>query len=77
MKHADIIIPRGASNNIALQFVTENLQNKLYQMGCLQKSVDMKKENKVVQFPLVDQSLFFENQYAANIRTYNFEEDEK
>lgn len=29
MKHADIIVPRGAENDIAIQLLAENLKNKL------------------------------------------------
>jgi hypothetical protein len=29
MKYSDIIIPRGAENQIAISFITENLKNRL------------------------------------------------
>jgi len=35
MKYADIIIPRGAENDIAIQFVTENLINRLKDRGVI------------------------------------------
>lgn len=29
MKYSDIIVPKGGENQIAIAFITENLQNKL------------------------------------------------
>lgn len=39
MKHSDIIVPRGAENNIAIQFITENLKNRLRDKGFGSKEI--------------------------------------
>jgi len=33
MKYADIIVPKGAENAIAIQFISDNLRNKLKERG--------------------------------------------
>lgn len=35
MKHSDIIVPKGAENDIAIQFITENLINRLRHRGVI------------------------------------------
>ena len=35
MKYSDIIVPRGADNTIAIEFITENLKNRLNNRGLL------------------------------------------
>lgn len=44
MKYADIIVPRGAENDIAIQFVTENLINRLRERGVLTLSPEKSDE---------------------------------
>lgn len=36
MKHADIIVPKGAENAIAIQFISENLRNRMKDRGLMQ-----------------------------------------
>ena len=37
MKFSDLIVPHGAQNKIAIQFITDNLKNQLIQRGLEQK----------------------------------------
>ena len=35
MKYSDLIVPHGVKNEIAIEFITENLKNKLLKRGIL------------------------------------------
>lgn len=35
MKYSDLIVPHGAENDIAIQFISENLKNKLLSRGII------------------------------------------
>ena len=37
MRYSDLIVPHGVQNDVALQFITENLKNKLLSRGILVK----------------------------------------
>ena len=47
MKHSDIIIPRGKENTIAIDFVAENLKNRLKKrQGTEMQKVKLEEEEK-------------------------------
>ena len=35
MRHSDLIVPHGVQNDTAIQFISENLKNKLLSRGIL------------------------------------------
>eukprot|EP00347_Sterkiella_histriomuscorum_P022337 403330835 len=73
MKYADIIIPRGAENDIAIQFVTENLINKLKDRGVIAQvpgTVDDFTKSKL-SFPILDETLHSFSKYTSQIRVYD------
>ena len=35
MRYSDLIVPHGAENDIAIQFISENLKNKLLSRGII------------------------------------------
>ena len=37
MRYSDLIVPHGAENDIAIQFISENLKNKLLSRGIIIK----------------------------------------
>lgn len=39
MKYSDIIVPKGGENQIAINFITENLRNKLNERQCITTTV--------------------------------------
>lgn len=45
MKHADIIIPHGAQNHVAIDFVVKNLKLRLRQRGLLAGTQEEKKDS--------------------------------
>jgi hypothetical protein len=61
MKYADIIIPRGASNTTAINFVVDNLKLRLREMGVIRKTPrnDQQKKLSVINFPTIDTEIEF------------------
>ncbi len=43
MKYSDLIVPRGAENEVAIQFITENLLNKMEKQKQRFKEVKVEK----------------------------------
>jgi len=43
MKYSDLIVPRGAENEVAIQFITENLLNKMEKQKQRFKEVEVEK----------------------------------
>ena len=50
MKYSDLIVPHGVKNEIAIEFITENLKNKLLKRGILMnnKNEDKRQNGEVV-----------------------------
>ena len=48
MRHSDIIVPKGAENKIAIEFITENLKNRLRDRGILM-NIKSEKSHKAVK----------------------------
>ena len=39
MKHADLIVPGGASNEVAINFIVQNLKSQLHQLGTFKNTL--------------------------------------
>jgi hypothetical protein len=67
MKHADIIVPKGAENDIAIQFISENLKNRLRERGVITGSPRKTEEKSLytLQFPILDEVLFKYSKFAS------------
>ena len=39
MKHADLIVPGGASNEVAINFIVQNLTSQLHQLGTFKNTI--------------------------------------
>lgn len=58
MRHSDLIVPHGVQNDVALQFITENLKNKLLSRGILVKQPGTyARQNFRIMFDVVDDVL--------------------
>jgi hypothetical protein len=51
MRHSDLIVPHGVQNDTAIQFISENLKNKLLSRGILVRTP--KEEKKIMQFRIM------------------------
>ena len=72
MKYSDLIVPHGAENDIAIQFISENLKNKLLSRGVLiQTPKELRRKENFSQFRImfdvVDDVLITYKQYSGQI----------
>jgi hypothetical protein len=72
MKHADIIVPKGAANAIAIQFISENLMNKLKQRGNVENSPEKMhiSEDFSIPFPIIDDVIVKYAPYHKQIKVF-------
>lgn len=68
MRYSDLIIPHGAENDIAIQFISENLKNKLLSRGIIihdqsKDSYQQEKEFRVM-FDVIDDVLIQYQKYS-------------
>jgi hypothetical protein len=61
MKYADIIIPNGADNGVAIDIICQNLKLKLKKLGLIRVksalSLENSKENDMIDFDVVEQHI--------------------
>ena len=77
MKYSDIIVPRGKENTIAIQFISENLINRLKERGALKKveqaaisdveSATSLERVSTVRDPVFDVIALYENKVKTEI----------
>lgn len=69
MRNSDLIVPHGAENDIAIQFISENLKNKLLSRGIIIRD-NSKLENASsskefrVMFDVIDDVLLNYQKYS-------------
>jgi hypothetical protein len=70
MKYADIIVPKGAENDIAIQFITDNLKNKLKTRGVyVQWQPPTTLQIEKLPFPLIDEVLLNFSTFSSQMKT--------
>lgn len=68
MRYSDLIVPHGVQNDIALQFISENLKNKLLSRGILVKAPrDQAYQRFSIMFDVVDDVLINYQKYSKHI----------
>lgn len=57
MKHADIIIPKGVENGMAIDFICQNLRMKLKKLGVIRSKslVSLPNEEDTIDFDIIEQ----------------------
>jgi hypothetical protein len=71
MRHSDLIVPHGVQNDIALQFISENLKNKLLSRGILIKTPKNQRHQLQfrIMFDILDDVLIQYQTYSKQIFT--------
>ena len=59
MRYSDLIVPHGAQNDIAIQFISENLKNKLLSRGIIVRTPKNQRQGQQfrIMFDIVDDVL--------------------
>ena len=66
MKYADIIVPKGAENDIAIHFITDNLRNRLKTRGVyVQWQPPTTTQIEKLPFPLIDEVLLNFSKFSS------------
>ena len=71
MRHSDLIVPHGVQNDIALQFISENLKNKLLARGIIIRTPkDQRHQLQFrIMFDILDDVLIQYQPYSKQIFT--------
>ena len=75
MRYSDLIVPHGAENDIAIQFISENLKNKLLSRGIIIRNFGGKMQGAQstnefrVMFDVIDDVLLNYQKYSKQIHT--------
>ncbi len=77
MKYSDLIVPHGAANDIAIQFITENMKNRLISRGVLLAPNEREKQPAEedqttrfqIMFDIIDEVLLQFKNYSKQIRS--------
>jgi hypothetical protein len=69
MKYADIIIPHGATNTKAINFVVDNLRLRLRQMGIISQSPLKGSNESIVNFEPIN-TTYKLSSHIINVHTY-------
>ena len=69
MRNSDLIVPHGVQNDIAIQFIVENLKNKLLSRGVLVRTPKEEKAKMkfTIMFEIVDDVLIQYQSYSKQI----------
>lgn len=71
MRYSDLIVPHGAENDIAIQFISENLKNKLMSRGIIIRNhgkMESTQEFRIM-FDVIDDVLLTYQKYSKQIYT--------
>jgi len=73
MKYSDLIIPHGVANDIAIQFISENLKNKMISRGVLVNPPSQSKPDEssrfTILFDIIDEVLITYKAYSKQVHS--------